>query len=274
MSAGSRPSAVETTVWGPTRTSSLAIAAHAAARPTTAAAACAPGFPIRSVSVPPGCPRDHTETVRRPLITINEKTMSNVFTHGFEVRTILSLDYSHVDAALKMSASAYSLPSCATKPVDSFSCGSLVPSPRGEGETSGSVIANMEAQATPRRRGTAQRTAVSGREASHSGPDAGIVAGTTPSVVHEVQPCATTGVGVSQPPSPGAAAGKAACASGATQSGIGHLSPVPSPDAGDAEASVTRACDGCQSEQAARMAEDTARQRTEIGVQRGGAVAP
>ena len=134
--------------------------------------------------------------------------------------------------------------------------------------------ANMEAQATPRRRDTAQNTAVSGREASHSGPDAGIVAGTPPSVAHEVQPCATTGVGVSQPPSPGAAAGKAACASGATQSGIGHPSPVPPPDAGDAEASVTRACDGCQSEQAARMAEDTARQRTEIGAQRGDAVAP
>ena len=133
--------------------------------------------------------------------------------------------------------------------------------------------ANMEAQATPRRRDTAQNTAVSGREASHSGPDAGIVAGTPPSVAHEVQPCATTGVGVSQPPSPGAAAGKAACASGANQSGIGHPSPVP-PDAGDAEASVTRACDVCQSEQAARMAEDTARQRTEKGAQRGDAVAP
>ena len=113
---------------------------------------------------------------------------------------------------MKVAASAYSLPSCPTKPVDSFSCGSLVPSPHGERETSGTATANMEAQATPRRRDTAKTTAVSGREASRSGPDARIVAGTPPGVVHEVQPCATTGVGVSQPPSPGAAAGKAACA--------------------------------------------------------------
>ena len=164
----------------------------------------------------------------------------------------------HAGAVMKLLASAYSLPSCPTEPVDS----------------AGSTTANMEAQATHRRRDTAQRTAASGREAFHGGSDARIVAGMPPSVVHEVQQCATTGVGVSQPPSAGAGGGKAACASVANQSGIGHPSPVPPPATRDAEASVTRACDGCQSEQAARMAEDTARQRTEIGAQRGDAVAP